>query len=54
MLAPFDLQSFVKDKKELQKIERMNKIVYSGLFIIFFSTVFFLFISLVYTLLFTS
>lgn len=54
MFAPFDIQSFVKDKKELQKIERMNSIVYSGLFIIFFSTLFFLFISLVYKFLFTS
>ena len=51
MFAPIDLEDFIKNKKELRKLERMNYIVYSGLFIIFCFTIIILLINLVYTLL---
>jgi hypothetical protein len=54
MFAPFDLQCFIKNKEELQKIEKMNNIVYSGLFIMFCFAIIILLINLGYTILFTS
>ena len=49
MLAPIDFDDFIHDKKELEKIEKINRIVYIIMFALMFLVVFFLLFSLLFT-----